>query len=374
MLSDASGLTVCYMGFSDTVQKRGFTMVYMTHNADYWWSWHHAALIIFFIFQQFSDNIYFLFRFCNDIIFQSNFLSLFKVDLMIYGYHDSFHEKFLYDHRRLHLHLICQFPDCHFFWKCDFFYFFLFLFLWMRNRLLKLKSLGNTLSLTASALIRSSALVLVFISSVIFLLIFSVCLPAVFFYKFQIRCFKFISLISSGISSSLILASEAALLTILAGETGTVFSIVKTSLGTVISAVLTILAIVATAVVPVVLMILSATKTPALTAFAIIVPIVKAALRTIFPTCRTVLTVFHILSVIPVIIGAVVSVFLSWTAICISAALSLTVILAFILWSLFLSRSCILTGLLFSLRHMACVLRPEHLDKLLLWLFSCTGG
>ena len=25
MLSDASGLTVCYMGFSDTVQKRGFT-------------------------------------------------------------------------------------------------------------------------------------------------------------------------------------------------------------------------------------------------------------------------------------------------------------------------------------------------------------
>ena len=39
MLSDASGLTVCYMSFSDTVQKRGFTMVYMTHNYYYWWSW-----------------------------------------------------------------------------------------------------------------------------------------------------------------------------------------------------------------------------------------------------------------------------------------------------------------------------------------------
>src|SRR5699024_2333323 len=46
MLSDSSGLPVCYMSLTDAVQKRCFTMIYMTHNADYRRSWHQTAFFV----------------------------------------------------------------------------------------------------------------------------------------------------------------------------------------------------------------------------------------------------------------------------------------------------------------------------------------
>ena len=97
MLCDTASLTSGYICFTDSIQKRCLTMVNVTHNTDNRWSWNHLGFILFFLFQKFSDHIHLLFRFCNNIIFQSNFLSFFKIDLMVHSNHHTLHEKLLYD-------------------------------------------------------------------------------------------------------------------------------------------------------------------------------------------------------------------------------------------------------------------------------------
>ena len=178
VLGDTAGLTVGYICLTDRIQKRGFTMINMTHNTDYRRSGNQCRLIVFFLFQQFLDHIDFLFLLCNDIEFHCNFLCLFKINFMIDCHHDALHKQFLHDHRRLHLHLFRQFTDGHFLRKDDFLYFFLlFLFRLRTNRFLK--SFRKFLIRTAS-LIRATASLTS--SSVLCLLLFS--FPFFFFIFF----------------------------------------------------------------------------------------------------------------------------------------------------------------------------------------------
>ena len=189
-------------------------MVNVTHNADYRRSGNHISLILFLFFQKLSDHVYLFFRLCDNIIAQSNFLCLFKVDLMVYCYHGSFHKELFHNYRRLHFHFFSQLTDCHFFRKCNFLHFFLLFFLRMRYRLLKLHCFRNFLCLTASALIWTFSLILIFISAVVFFLVFSVCLTAVFFYKLQLWSIKFRGLFTSAvISSSIVSAAKTSVST-----------------------------------------------------------------------------------------------------------------------------------------------------------------
>ena len=95
MLCDSTGLASCYMGITDRIQKGCLTMVNMTHNTYYRRSGNHICFVFFLFFEEFADNVYFFFRLCDDIVVQSDLLCFFKVDLMVYSYHGSFHEKFL---------------------------------------------------------------------------------------------------------------------------------------------------------------------------------------------------------------------------------------------------------------------------------------
>ena len=86
-------------------------MVNVTHDADYRRSWNHIVLILFILFEEFCDHVYFFLFLGNDIKAKCNLLCLVKVDLLVYGYHDAFHEKFLNDHRWLHLHSVRKLTD-----------------------------------------------------------------------------------------------------------------------------------------------------------------------------------------------------------------------------------------------------------------------
>ena len=86
-------------------------MVNVTHDADYRRSWNHIVLILFILFEEFCDHVYFFLFLGNDIKAKCDLLCLVKVDLLVYGYHDAFHEKFLNDHRWLHLHSVRKLTD-----------------------------------------------------------------------------------------------------------------------------------------------------------------------------------------------------------------------------------------------------------------------
>ena len=129
-------------------------MVNMAHNADYRRSWNHIRLVLFIFFQKFTDHIHLFFRLCDDIVVQSDLLSLFKVDLMVYRYHDALHKQLLHDHGRLHLHCFRQLADRQLLRKGDFLYFRFLLFLFrLRSRFLK--SLRKSGKCFSSTLVRS---------------------------------------------------------------------------------------------------------------------------------------------------------------------------------------------------------------------------
>ena len=108
--------TACLVGsnicFADGIQKRCFTVVYVSHYTDNRWTFYKICLIFFVLFQKFSHHINFLFFFSNNIKFESNFFCLFKRNILIQGYDLPLQKQFLYKSCRRHLHLICQFTNC----------------------------------------------------------------------------------------------------------------------------------------------------------------------------------------------------------------------------------------------------------------------
>ena len=176
VLCDSTCLASCYMCITNCIQKGCLTMVNMTHNADNRRSGNHCRFVFLFFFQKFFDNIYFFFRFCNDIVVKCDFLCFFEIDLMVYSYHDTFHKELLNNYRRLHLHCFCKLADCHFLRKSDLFYFWFLLFLfWLRSRFLK--SFRNSGKISSSALIRSVVTCTgIFLKIFLFVLILSVTL------------------------------------------------------------------------------------------------------------------------------------------------------------------------------------------------------
>ena len=98
VLCDSAGLASGYVCITDSIQKRCFTMVNVTHNTDYRRSRNHIILVLFVLFEELCDHIHLFFLLSNDIKAKCDLLCLFKVDLLVYGYHDPFHEKLLNDH------------------------------------------------------------------------------------------------------------------------------------------------------------------------------------------------------------------------------------------------------------------------------------
>ena len=175
VLCDSAGLSSCYICVTDSVKKRSFTMVNVTHNADYRRSGNHIGLILFLFFQKLPDHVYLFFRLCDNVIAQSNFLCLFKVDLMVYCYHGSFHKELFHNYRGLHFHSLCKLTDGHFLRKSDLLDLRLLLFL-LRLRSRLLKGFRKSGHVSSSALIRSVSAALGFIKIFLFVFVFSVAL------------------------------------------------------------------------------------------------------------------------------------------------------------------------------------------------------
>ncbi|CCY32452.1 conserved domain protein [Ruminococcus sp. CAG:60] len=154
VLCDSAGLASCYICLTDCIQKGGFTMVNMTHNADYRRSGNHCGLIFLFLFQKLLDNVYLLLFLCNNIKSKSDLLCLLEIDLMVYSYHLAFHKQLLHDCRWLHLHSLSKLADGKLLRNCDLLDLRLLLFLlWLRSWLLK--GFRNSGHLISSALVRS---------------------------------------------------------------------------------------------------------------------------------------------------------------------------------------------------------------------------
>jgi hypothetical protein len=175
VLRDTACLAVRHTGGTDGIQQGSLTMVNVTHDADNRRSGNHRGLVLFFLFEEFLDHVYFFFKLCNDIVLQCDLLCFLKVDLMVYGNHHAFHEKFLNDHRRLDLHLLCQLTDRHFLRKCDLLDLRLLFFL-LRLYCRFLKSLWKSGFYTATALVRTASAAAGLIKFFLLVLVLSVTL------------------------------------------------------------------------------------------------------------------------------------------------------------------------------------------------------
>ena len=90
VLGNTASLTVCYICMADCIQKRGLTMVYMTHNTYDRCSLYQSVFRIFRILQKLSDYILFYFRFRIKIIFQCDLSCCLEVQLRVHSQHLSF--------------------------------------------------------------------------------------------------------------------------------------------------------------------------------------------------------------------------------------------------------------------------------------------
>ena len=100
------------MSITDLVKKRGFTVVNVSHNADYRRTFLHFLFVFFVFFQKFFDHIDYFFFFTEHIEFQSDFFSCLVINFLVDCYNLALHEEFLNDYGWLDLHCICKFLDC----------------------------------------------------------------------------------------------------------------------------------------------------------------------------------------------------------------------------------------------------------------------
>ena len=93
ILRNSSRLAVGHMRIADVVQKRCFTMIDMTHDADDRGTRNEILLFLFVFLQKLGDHIDLLLRLGDNIVLQGNFLGLLIVDLLVYRIHFAFHKE-----------------------------------------------------------------------------------------------------------------------------------------------------------------------------------------------------------------------------------------------------------------------------------------
>ena len=96
-LRDSSGLLAAHIGLAYFVQKRGLTVIDMTHDNDNRRSGYQALGIIILIGQELLDHVFFFLRLADTVEFLSDLLRLFVVQLCIDSGHRPLHKKVL-DH------------------------------------------------------------------------------------------------------------------------------------------------------------------------------------------------------------------------------------------------------------------------------------
>ena len=111
---------VGYIGIADRIQKGCFTMVNVTHYADYRRSGYQYLLSSSSSSFR-SSSITSTFSSCSQstVKFHCDLFCLVKFNLLIYGYHCTLQEKLLYQLCRLYLHRLSQFTNGKLLRDCD---------------------------------------------------------------------------------------------------------------------------------------------------------------------------------------------------------------------------------------------------------------
>ena len=83
VLCDTACLSGGYICLADRVKKGSFTVVNMTHYADDRRSRNHVLLVLFFLFQEFLNDVDLLLLLAENIILHCDLFGFLEVDLLI---------------------------------------------------------------------------------------------------------------------------------------------------------------------------------------------------------------------------------------------------------------------------------------------------
>ena len=110
-LCDTACFLIRHVSFTNSIQQRSFTVIYVSHDTDNRCSAYHSTFIFFVFLQQLLNNVYFNFFLTDNLIFNRDTFRIFIAYFRVQCHDLSLQEKFLNDHRRLDLHLIRQLFD-----------------------------------------------------------------------------------------------------------------------------------------------------------------------------------------------------------------------------------------------------------------------
>ena len=223
VLCDTTSLSVDDICLTDSVQKGSLTVVNVTHDTDYRWTFFHLAFILFVLFKKFFNHINNFLFFTENIKLQCDFFSCLVINFLIDCYDFTLHEEFLYNNRRNNLHLICKFLNRQNLWNRDRFD-LLFLFLLFLLRFLKLSLWLILALLTFSYAVFVMAEVFIFLLKVILTFSF-VSLWLLTFHDWLWNCRTVLAVVTSVITSTIITSViTSALITVIASVISSVIT------------------------------------------------------------------------------------------------------------------------------------------------------
>ena len=111
VLRDTAGFLIGHVGLTNRIEQGGFTMVYVTHDADNGRSLLQIFLVLLFLLQKLFDHVYLDFSLTEDLVFHGERLCLLKGDLLVQGYDLTFQEKLFDECSGLLPHFCCQILD-----------------------------------------------------------------------------------------------------------------------------------------------------------------------------------------------------------------------------------------------------------------------
>ena len=83
VLGNAARLAGCHIGLTDGIQKGGFAVVNMAHNADYRRSGNHIRLVLLVFLQKLLDDVHLHFLLAEDIVLHGNLFRLVVINLLV---------------------------------------------------------------------------------------------------------------------------------------------------------------------------------------------------------------------------------------------------------------------------------------------------
>ena len=177
MLGDSSGLLCRHIRLADGIEKGGLSVVNVSHNTYNRRTLHHILLVLLILSEELLDHIDLFLLLAEDVKFHGDLFSLVVINLLVDGDNGSLKEQLLYNHGRLHLHLLSQLLDGDNLRQNNGLYFLcLRLFLLLRHDEGSLSGLSSSARLCAKLLLAVRPAVLVVLVIVLIVVLALLCI------------------------------------------------------------------------------------------------------------------------------------------------------------------------------------------------------